>query len=144
MIKIFTDGACSGNPGIGGWGVVIIKNNSRVKELYGGEKDTTNNQMELKATIEALKFFNKKNEITIYTDSKYVKNGIQLWIHKWKINGWKTANKKTVKNKNLWIELDTQIKRHIIKWKWIKGHEGNLYNEKADELAKKYIKLNLS
>jgi len=139
MIKIYTDGACSGNPGVGGWGTVIINKNGKKAELYGGKNQTTNNQMELMATIKALEYFKTKQDITIYTDSKYVKDGISSWINKWKINGWKTANKKPVKNKELWIRLDKQIRRHNISWQWIKGHAGNKYNELADELAKKYI-----
>ena len=139
MIKIYTDGACSGNPGVGGWGTVIINKNGKKAELYGGKNQTTNNQMELMATIKALEYFKTKQDITIYTDSKYVKDGISSWIYKWKINGWKTANKKPVKNKELWIRLDKQIRRHNISWQWIKGHAGNKYNELADELAKKYI-----
>ena len=108
MIEIYTDGACSGNPGIGGWGAIIIEDKKNL-EIKGGLNDTTNNQMELMATIEALKTFREKKEITIYTDSKYVKDGITTWIKKWKINNWKTANKKDVKNKELWMMLDNQI-----------------------------------
>ena len=137
-IKIYTDGACSGNPGIGGWGVVIV-NNSKSIYLNGGLMNTTNNQMELKASIEALKYFKESQSLTIFTDSEYLKNGIKYWINNWKNNGWKTAAKKPVKNKDLWIELDSSIKKHNISWKWIKGHSGNKFNEKADMLAKKYI-----
>jgi len=139
MIKIYTDGACSGNPGVGGWGTVIINKNGKKAELSGGKNQTTNNQMELMATIKALEYFKTKQDITIYTDSKYVKDGISSWINKWKINGWRTANKKPVKNKELWIKLDKQIQIHNISWQWIKGHAGNNYNELADELARKYI-----
>ena len=139
MIKIYTDGACSGNPGVGGWGTVIINKNGKKAELSGGKNQTTNNQMELMATIRALEYFKTKQDITIYTDSKYVKDGISSWINKWKINGWRTANKKPVKNKELWIRLDKQIQKHNINWQWIKGHAGNNYNELADELARKYI-----
>tara|TARA_Y100001934_G_C12014447_1_gene613802 strand:- start:99 stop:527 length:429 start_codon:yes stop_codon:yes gene_type:complete len=142
MIEIYTDGACSGNPGIGGWGAIIIEDKKNL-EIKGGLNDTTNNQMELMATIEALKTFREKKEITIYTDSKYVKDGITTWIKKWKINNWKTANKKDVKNKELWIMLDNQMKKHEIIWKWVKGHEGNYYNEKADALARHYIEKSL-
>ena len=142
MIKIYTDGACASNPGIGGWGVVILKNNESPVYLYGGLKNTTNNQMELTATINALKYFNSSTNITIFTDSKYVKNGIEIWIIKWKKNGWKTSAKKPVKNKELWFELDKQIKRHTISWQWIKGHAGNKHNEEADYLARKYIEDN--
>ena len=143
MINIYTDGACSGNPGIGGWGVVII-NNKKIIKLNDGMMNTTNNQMELVAAINALEYFKTEQTITIYTDSKYVKDGITSWINKWKINGWKTANKKPVKNKTLWIKLNNQIEKHNIIWKWVKGHDGNKYNEFADLLARKYIEDNSS
>ena len=139
MITIYTDGACSGNPGIGGWGVVILEENKEDRLLNGGNDNTTNNRMELTAAIEALKYFEDKQTITLITDSKYVKDGIQSWIQNWKKNGWKTAAKKPVKNKELWIELDQLISRHTISWKWVKGHAGNEYNEKADNLARRYI-----
>ena len=139
MITIYTDGACSGNPGIGGWGVVILKNNKEDTFLNGGNDNTTNNRMELTAAIEALKYFEDRQTITLITDSKYVKDGIQSWIQNWKKNGWKTAAKKPVKNKELWIELDQFISRHTISWEWVKGHDGNVYNEKADYLARRYI-----
>ena len=138
-IKIYTDGACSGNPGIGGWGVVILSDNNNPVFLNGGMQDTTNNQMELQATIQALKYFNKPKALTLYTDSKYVKDGIQTWIIKWKKNGWKTSTKQPVKNKKLWVQLDSLICKHEINWKWIKGHSGNANNEKADFLARSYI-----
>ena len=139
MIKIYTDGACSGNPGVGGWGVVIIEDNKNETFLNGGDNHTTNNKMELTAAIKALKSFEKKSTITLITDSKYVKDGIQLWIKNWKKNGWKTAAKKQVKNKELWMSLDVLIAKHNINWKWVKGHAGNIYNEKADYLARRYI-----
>ena len=139
MITIYTDGACSGNPGVGGWGVVIIDDNKNETFLNGGDNDTTNNKMELTAAIQALKAIEKKSTITLITDSKYVKNGIQSWIQNWKKNGWKTAAKKPVKNKELWIELDELIARHNITWEWVKGHAGNTHNEKADYLARRYI-----
>ena len=139
MITIYTDGACSGNPGIGGWGVVILENNKKDIFLNGGNDNTTNNRMELSAAIEALKYFEDKQTITLITDSKYVKDGIQSWIQNWKKNGWKTAAKKPVKNKELWIELDQLISRHTISWEWVKGHDGNVHNEKADYLARRYI-----
>ena len=138
-IIAFTDGACSGNPGVGGWGVVIIEDNKNEFFLNGGDKNTTNNKMELTAAIKALKTFEKKSTITLITDSKYVKDGIQSWIQNWKKNGWKTAAKKPVKNKELWIELDELIARHNITWEWVKGHAGNTHNEKADYLARRYI-----
>ena len=138
-ISIYTDGACSGNPGIGGWGVVILLNNSEQINLKGGSLQTTNNQMELRAAIEGLKYFTKSTTLNLYTDSKYVKDGIESWIQKWKINGWKTSSKKEVKNKDLWIELNKQMLRHKIDWNWVKGHAGNKYNEKADTLAREFI-----
>ena len=138
-INVYTDGACSGNPGIGGWGVVIFINNNDSIKLHGGSKNTTNNQMELTAAIEALKYFTEKSIINLYTDSKYVKEGIESWIVKWKKNGWKTASKKPVKNKELWIKLNNQIERHIVHLQWIKGHSGHRYNEIADNLARKFI-----
>ena len=139
MITIYTDGACSGNPGIGGWGAVILENNKEDIFLNGGHDSTTNNRMELTAAIEALKYFEDSQTITLITDSKYVKDGIQSWIQNWKKNGWKTAAKKPVKNKELWIELDQLISRHTISWEWVKGHDGNIHNEKADYLARRYI-----
>ena len=142
MIKIFTDGACSGNPGIGGWGVVILINDSDPIFLKGGEIQTTNNQMELTATIKALKYFKEHQLITLITDSKYVKDGIESWIANWKKNGWRTTSKKPVKNKELWVELDSQIAKHNITWKWVKGHAGDRYNEKADFLARRFIEEN--
>jgi len=139
MITIYTDGACSGNPGIGGWGIVILELEKEPIFLNGGEDNTTNNQMELTAAIQALKYFKEREKITLFTDSQYVKNGIESWINNWKKNGWKTASKKSVKNKELWVELDLLIAKHNVIWKWVKGHAGNLYNEKADLLARKYI-----
>ena len=138
-INIYTDGACSGNPGIGGWGVVILIKDNKPIHLFGGSKNTTNNQMELTAAIEALKYFSNKSELNIFTDSQYVKNGIESWINNWKKNGWKTSSKKQVKNKELWIELEEQIKKHDVKWQWIRGHTGDRNNEIADNLAKKFI-----
>ena len=142
MIKVFTDGACSGNPGIGGWGVVILINDSDPIFLKGGEIQTTNNRMELTATIKALKYFKEHQLITLITDSKYVKDGIESWIANWKKNGWRTTSKKPVKNKELWVELDSQIAKHNITWKWVKGHAGDRYNEKADFLARGFIEEN--
>ena len=142
MIKVFTDGACSGNPGIGGWGVVILINDSDPIFLKGGEIQTTNNRMELTATIKALKYFKEHQLITLITDSKYVKDGIKSWIANWKKNGWRTTSNKPVKNKELWVELDSQISKHNITWKWVKGHAGDRYNEKADFLARRFIEEN--
>ena len=139
MITIYTDGACSGNPGIGGWGIVILELKKEPIFLNGGNDNTTNNQMELTAAIQALKYFEDREKITLFTDSQYVKNGIESWINNWKKNGWKTTSKKPVKNKELWLELDLLIAKHNVIWKWVKGHAGNLYNEKADLLARKYI-----
>ncbi len=142
--KAYTDGACSGNPGIGGWGVVLLaeKNNEVVKrkELSGGSEISTNNQMELKAAIEALKALKKPTEITIITDSIYVKNGITEWLNSWKKNNWKTKSKKLVKNKELWEILEELANKNVVTWKWIKGHAGNLENERADYLAREEIK----
>ena len=135
-ITIYTDGACSGNPGKGGWGAVLIYRDKQ-KHLSGSAILTTNNKMELTAAIEALKAVKKSNDIELYTDSQYVKNGINLWIINWKKNGWKTANKKEVANKDLWIELDKYVTHHNISWFWVKGHSGNHYNEIADNLAVK-------
>ena len=133
-IIIYTDGACRGNPGPGGWGVLILLENEQI-ELSGGSKETTNNQMELTAVIKALNFFEKKIKVDLYTDSKYVMDGITDYVKKWKINGWQTANKKPVKNMNLWKILDELNNLHDINWNWVKGHSGNPENEKADALA---------
>ena len=143
MIYIYTDGACSGNPGIGGWGVVILDQSKDPIYLNGGENKTTNNRMELTAAINSILYFKEKKSLEIYTDSKYLKEGIESWINKWKLNGWKTASKKPVKNKDLWIKLNEGIKKHKIKWNWVKGHANNKFNEKADSLARKYIEDNI-
>ena len=132
--KIYTDGACSGNPGKGGWAAIIL-NDSNQSNISGSENNTTNNRMELIAPIMALKKIKKKSEITIFTDSKYVKDGITDWIKKWKQNNWKSSNKKPVKNKDLWVKLDNSCQKHKITWKWVKAHAGNKYNNLADELA---------
>lgn len=134
-VEIFTDGACSGNPGPGGWGA-ILRYNGFVKELSGGEADTTNNRMELRAAIEALGALKERCQVELYTDSSYVKDGISGWIEGWKRNGWKTAAKKPVKNDDLWQALDEARKRHQVTWNWIKGHAGHPENERADELAR--------
>ena len=134
-VDIYTDGACSGNPGPGGWGVLIKIENENI-ELSGGDRETTNNRMELMAAIKALEEIDKDYEITLYTDSNYVKDGITSWISNWKKNNWKTANKKDVKNKELWMRLDEAIKDKNISWVWVKGHAGNAGNEQADYLAR--------
>lgn len=133
-VHMWTDGACKGNPGPGGWGV-LMKAAGREKELYGGEKVTTNNRMELMAVIEGLKTLNRRCNVTLHVDSQYVKNGAQTWMKGWKRNGWKTSNKQPVKNVELWQALDEQLQRHDITWVWVKGHAGDPGNEKADELA---------
>jgi len=134
-IEIYTDGACSGNPGPGGWGAVLLYKEHE-KRISGGEKDSTNNRMELRAVSEALKTLKKPSELTIYTDSKYVMDGITKWIFSWKKNGWKTANKKPIKNIEFWQDLDEEAARHRIEWVWVKGHSGNRFNEVADQLAR--------
>ena len=134
-VTIYTDGACSGNPGPGGWGVVLISGQHR-KELFGGEAETTNNRMELKAAIEGLTALKASSLVDLYTDSVYVRDGIDKWIHGWKRNGWKTANRKPVKNAELWQELDAARARHEVRWYWVKGHAGHPENERADELAR--------
>jgi ribonuclease HI len=138
-VAIWTDGACSGNPGPGGWGVILMAGEHR-KELYGGEPDTTNNRMELMAAISALEALKKPCEITLHIDSQYVRQGITQWIHGWKKNGWKTADKKPVKNAELWQRLEEATKRHRIDWQWVKGHAGDPMNERADELAREGVK----
>ena len=141
--KAYTDGACSGNPGIGGWGAVLLaeKNNKIIKrkEISGGLVDTTNNQMELIAAIETLKALKKYTEICIITDSNYVKKGITEWLPSWKKNNWKTSSKKEVKNRNLWEELEELVNRNKVDWLWVKGHAGNIENERADFLAREEI-----
>ena len=132
---VYTDGACSGNPGPGGWGATI-KIDRETFEIYGGEDNTTNNRMELIAAIKALEYLNESYEITLYTDSIYVKDGITKWIFNWKKNNWKTSSKKTVKNCDLWIQLDTIQEKRKVTWNWVKGHSGNIGNERADELAR--------
>ncbi|PLW74974.1 ribonuclease HI [Cohaesibacter celericrescens] len=135
-ITIYTDGACSGNPGPGGWGALLLFGEHE-KELCGGAADTTNNRMELQAAISALEAMKRPCEIDLYTDSQYVKGGITGWIHGWKKNGWKTAAKKPVKNAELWQQLDEALKRHKVEWHWVKGHAGQDGNERADELARR-------
>ena len=134
-IKVYTDGACRGNPGPGGWGV-YIQLNDEVKDLYGGNPETTNNQMEMQAALEALKYLEDKNEvIELYTDSNYLRQGITEWIHKWKLNNWRTAAKKPVANRDLWIEISDLNEKMNVHWNWVKGHAGDPGNERADQLA---------
>ena len=141
-VEIFTDGACSGNPGKGGWGA-LLRYKFTEKELSGYEAETTNNRMELTAVIEALKALKKSCNISLYTDSKYVMNGINDWLPNWKTNGWKTANKKAaVKNVDLWQALDEQVQKHDIRWIWVKGHNGHEENERVDKLARDEITKN--
>jgi|TARA_B100000902_G_scaffold96762_1_gene99440 ribonuclease HI len=137
-IKIYTDGACRGNPGPGGWGALIIENEEEWS-LWGGENNTTNNQMEMTAAIKALEYFENSSNIYLTTDSNYVKDGIEKWIAGWKRNGWKTASKKPVKNKELWMRLDELNSFHNVSWNWVKGHSGHRENEIADSLANKGI-----
>ena len=133
-VDAFTDGACRGNPGPGGWGVVL-KSGGQVKELSGGEPATTNNRMELKAAIEALTALKKPCRVALYTDSVYVRSGITEWLPAWRARGWRTADKKPVKNKDLWEALSTVAAQHDVSWHWVKGHSGHPENERADELA---------
>ena len=137
-VNIYTDGACRGNPGVGGWGALIEHENHN-KEIFGGEKLTTNNQMELMAAIQGLKALSEKCIVNLTTDSKYVMDGINSWIKNWKKNNWKNSQKQNVKNKDLWIQLDKLNEQHDVKWHWVKGHSGHPQNELADQLANKGI-----
>ena len=137
-VVIYADGACRGNPGPGGWGA-WLKSGERELELYGGELVSTNNRMELTAVIEALASLKRPSEVTVYTDSAYVKNGITTWIHGWKSRGWLTADKKPVKNQALWQRLETLDKAHKVQWRWVRGHSGDPGNERADLLANKGV-----
>lgn len=137
-IEIYTDGACRGNPGPGGWGALLIAG-SRQKTMHGGEAETTNNRMELTAAIKALNALRSRSNVILYTDSKYVMDGINEWMPNWKKRGWKTAARKPVKNKDLWQALDEAVERHDIDWRWVRGHDGNPGNEMADELANRGI-----
>jgi len=137
-VEIYTDGACRGNPGPGGWGALLIYGDKQ-KELFGGEAETTNNRMELMAAIEALTNLKRSCDLTLYTDSQYVRKGITEWINNWKKRGWKTAAKKPVKNADLWQRLEQAVEQHNVTWVWVKGHAGNVGNEKADELANRGI-----
>jgi ribonuclease HI len=135
MIDIFTDGACSGNPGPGGWGA-ILRTGSHEKEISGGESATTNNRMELMAVIRGLEAIKKSSSVTIHTDSRYVMDGATKWLARWKANGWKTADKKPVKNEDLWRQLEIAVERHDVSWRWVKGHSDHVENERADALAR--------
>jgi len=137
-VEIFTDGACSGNPGPGGWGA-ILRWRGKEREIWGGESDTTNNRMELTAAIQALETLNRGVSVILYTDSTYVKDGITSWISGWKARNWKTAAKKPVKNVDLWQALDEAVSKHDVEWRWVKGHAGHPENERADELARRGV-----
>jgi ribonuclease HI len=137
-VHVYTDGACKGNPGPGGWGALLVAD-GREQEIYGGERDTTNNRMELTAVIRALESLDAPSEVDLHTDSQYVKQGIETWIHNWKRNGWKTSDKKAVKNAELWRELESQAARHRVRWHWVKGHADNAGNLRADELANRGV-----
>ena len=139
IVNLYTDGACKGNPGPGGWGVVIIKNGMPVDEIYGGEIHTTNNRMELLAVIHGLNQIEEADTVRVNTDSMYVKNGITSWINKWVNNGWKTAAKKDVANKDLWLKLQSIVETREITWNWVRGHSGDAGNERADFLANKGV-----
>jgi ribonuclease HI len=138
LVELFSDGACKGNPGPGGWGVVL-RYAQHEKQLYGGEPDTTNNRMELMAVIQGLQQLKRPSQVRVTTDSQYVKNGITQWIHNWKRNGWKTAAKQAVKNADLWRLLDQEVAKHQVEWHWVKGHAGHVENERADQLANRGI-----
>jgi ribonuclease HI len=138
MIDIFTDGACSGNPGPGGWGA-ILRTGGHEKEISGGEAATTNNRMEIMAVIRALEALKKPSPVTVHTDSRYVMDGATKWLSRWKANGWKTADKKPVKNVDLWRALEAAVQRHQVSWRWVRGHDGHAENERADALARAAI-----
>lgn len=137
-VEIYTDGACSGNPGPGGWGAILVHGKTE-KELSGGEPDTTNNRMEMMAAIKSLEALKTPCDVALYTDSQYVMKGITEWIHDWKKCGWKTADKKPVKNAELWQQLEEAVSRHDVKWYWVRGHDGHKMNERADNLARQAI-----
>ena len=138
MIDIFTDGACSGNPGPGGWGA-ILRSGKHEKEISGGEAATTNNRMEIMAAVKALQSLKKPSQVTIHTDSRYVMDGATKWMRNWKANGWKTADKKPVKNDDLWLALDAALAPHEVQWRWVKGHSDHVENNRADALARAAI-----
>ncbi len=138
QVVIYADGACKGNPGVGGWGA-LLRFGATEKEIFGGEPVTTNNRMELRGVIEALRLLTRECEVVVYTDSSYVQKGISEWIHGWKRNGWRTADKKPVKNDDLWRQLDELVAKHQIEFRWVKGHAGNEGNERADVLANRGV-----
>ncbi len=138
VVKIYTDGACKGNPGPGGWGA-LLKSGAHERELCGGEPRTTNNRMELTAVIQALEALKRPSRVEIYTDSEYVKNGVTVWLPNWKRRGWRTADRKPVKNADLWQALDAAASRHAVRWHWVRGHAGHAENERADRLANRGV-----
>ena len=142
VVEIFSDGACKGNPGVGGWGALLRMGDTE-KELFGGEPNTTNNRMELRAVIEALTVLTRPCDVVVHTDSQYVQKGISEWIHGWKAKGWKTAAKQPVKNDDLWKQLDKLAAQHKVDWRWVKGHAGHVENERADQLANRGVELAL-
>jgi ribonuclease HI len=142
VVEIFSDGACKGNPGVGGWGA-LLRMGENEKELFGGEANTTNNRMELKAVIKALGELTRPCDVVVHTDSQYVQKGISEWIHGWKAKGWRTADKKPVKNDDLWKELDKLAAMHKVDWRWVRGHSGHPENERADQLANRGVELAL-
>ena len=137
-VEVYTDGACRGNPGPGGWGALLVSGQHR-RELWGGEPATTNNRMEMTAAIEALAALKRRCQVDLYTDSQYVRNGITEWLPQWKQRGWKTADRKPVKNADLWRRLESEMARHEVRWHWVKGHAGHAGNERADELANRGV-----
>ncbi|MYM73553.1 MULTISPECIES: ribonuclease HI [Duganella] len=139
-VEIFTDGACKGNPGLGGWGALLVAGNAE-KEICGGARDTTNNRMELQAVIEALTVLKRPCTVVLHTDSQYVQKGISEWIHGWKARGWKTASKEPVKNEDLWKALDAAQQMHNVEWRWVRGHNGHPGNERADMLANRGVEV---
>ena len=142
VVEIFSDGACKGNPGVGGWGALLRMGDTE-KELFGGEPNTTNNRMELRAVIEALTVLTRPCDVVVHTDSQYVQKGISEWIHGWKAKGWKTAAKQPVKNDDLWKQLDKLAAQHKVDWRWVKGHAGHVENERADQLSNRGVELEL-
>jgi ribonuclease HI len=138
-VEVYTDGGCSGNPGPGGWGVVL-RWRGRRRELSGFEPETTNNRMELRAAIEALEALKRPMTVRLHTDSNYLRSGVTVWLPRWKANGWRTADKKPVKNQDLWRELEAALERHRVEWRWVRGHSGDLDNERADQLAREAIR----